>query len=306
MVGSQGAGREQVMRTSLNPLKKTDSRVPTAPDVTLGIVTHLTDDAYHANRRAVIVKCLRSMLCPDLKHVSFELIVWDNGPSLNERVLFDAGARGEGANFDLTLVRSPNIGLHNAQANIAAIARGKILCMTDDDILFSPDWFDLQYQLLKAYPNVGVVSGSPQRCMMPRSTLPLSFSSETFVSGGLAAKITTGNLLPDEWEHDYWQSVGEDPDYRMPRFSGRIDTLIEYKGVKAWAHGHHMQWMGYRDVVAPFLFRTDKYMDNGLRFNKAINDAGLLQLTTHERTAIHIGNEIDPRILEIEQEWATR
>jgi glycosyltransferase involved in cell wall biosynthesis len=274
-------------RISLNP-NKTEKKMPPRPDVSLCVVTHYTDDAYHKDRWDVVRLCLDSMLA-GVMGVNYELLIWDNDSTPLFRRMLQSYAPA-------VLVESKNIGLHNAQNRITALAQGRILCMCDDDILFHPEWFAKQLEILKTYPGVGAVSGSPQRTAF-RWAID---SNKEFGASQPGVKMLDGHLIPDAWERDYCLSVGK-PMADHAKAMSEKDYLLEYKGIKAWAHGHHMQFMGHRDTIARALFTTDLLLDDGRKFNVILDKAGYLNLTTYERTAVHIGNVIDENIREIQE-----
>jgi hypothetical protein len=126
--------------------------------------------------------------------------------------------------------------------------------------------------------------------------------------GNPEAHCRVGHFMPVEWERDFCISVGSNFAKRVnePRWKQLQDVLVEYKGVTAWAHGHHMQFLAYRDTIAPFITRNPLVLDNQHFFNVPVDEAGYLQLTTHKRTAVHIGNEIDPSVVKIYEDWNAR
>jgi glycosyltransferase involved in cell wall biosynthesis len=224
--------------------------------------------------------------------VNYELIIWDNGSTQwwHEKL----------AEYNPTvLVKSPNIGIGNAQIQVSNIARGKILCITDDDVLFHPKWFQKQLEVLQTFPSVGVVSGSPQRTAFRGGI------SSNLEWGKKKNTLKSGRMIPDEWERDFCLSVNKHPETHAKATATEIDYILEYKGVKAWAHGHHMQFLGYTNIVREHIVarRSDIYIDSGYPLNFSINQAGLLNLTTYDRTAVHIGNVIDSSIKRVIKEW---
>jgi glycosyltransferase involved in cell wall biosynthesis len=275
-------------RTSFGP-NRVKTPVPDAPDFSLAVVTHYTSHAWHAHRMDVVRASIASMLAGTGGR-SCELLIWDNESTVAFRDMLHRF-------YPAVLVESINIGAHNARRQLCHMARGKVICITDDDVLFSPNWLTKQLEVLTTYPNVGIVAGSPQRSAFSGGVEP-SFA----FANAPGVQSWRGKLIPAEWERDWAVSVGADPDtYTCPL----DDLLLEYRGVKAWAHGHHMQMLCYRDVIEPFLV-PNEYLLNLNKFNVHVGEAGLLQLTTHERTAVHIGNVIDPTIERIAREWGMR
>lgn len=264
-------------RTSSNPLKETTG-IPRKPYISMGIVTHFTDHHYHGNRMDVVHACLSSIVQandgPD------ELVIWDNGSTPRFREML--------ASFmPDVLIESYNVGLDTAKNNLAEIARGKIFCYSDDDILYGPDWLGKHLEILETYPEVGTVSGSPQRVHFRwgNKTAKAYALKEGFVS-------QEGRFIPDVWEKDYCESINKDYNNHMEQTKSEQDLLLEYKGINAFAHGHHMQFVSYRDTIRPFLKPSGFYMNEHKSFDCAVDEAGLMRLTTFERTAQHIGNKL--------------
>jgi glycosyltransferase involved in cell wall biosynthesis len=270
---------------------KNNVPVPKPPYISACVVTHYRattpqERQYHKNRMEVVRLCLSSMIA-GMQGASYELLIWDNDSTPDFREMLREFKPA-------MLVESVNIGAHNARHNLAELARGELLMQTDDDILFHPEWLSLQLEVLSVYPNVGIVSGSPYRW---------AFSWGQTPALPVEAKVSRGKLIPDQWLKDACQSVGQDYTSAMWGMRQIDDVLVEYNGVKAWNHAHHMQFIGKTQIVKPFLKQNKFLLGNGREFNGDIMQAGYLQLTTHRRTAVHIGNFIDTRLREIMKEW---
>lgn len=283
-------GQKAYMRTQWSP-NKWHKELPAPPEITLGVVTHCSNDPYYEGKIKILRLCLDSML-KGVAGLNYELIIWDNGSveSWHKKL----------AKYNPTVfVKSPNIGVGNAQIGIASIARGKILCITDDDVLFHPMWFDKQVKILQTFPNVGAVSGSPQRTAFRIAV----FSNLEWGKKNNALKIYRG--ISDEWERDFCISITKHPEANAKDTATEPDYLLTYSGVKAWAHGNHMQFLGYTDIIREHIKarKSGVYFDVGHNFNISIDQAGLLNLTTFDRTAVHIGNVIDQSIKKIMKEW---
>lgn len=278
------------MRQINNPFKN-NVPVPQAPDVSLAVVTHYTDHVYHARRLEVVKLCLDTLI-GGMQGIPYELLVWDNGSTREFRQML--------MSYKPTMfVQSVNVGAHNGRHALCEMARGKLICFTDDDILFHPDWFHLQYEVLTTYPSVGLVSGSPHRFAFRKAiSANLEWAQKTE-----GATMVCGQFIPKQWEIDFARSIGANETSIIKAGQKLNDYEFEYKGVKAWAQGHHMQFLAYREVIAPFITRTPVLLDATHYFNDGPNNAGLLQLTTHRRTAVHIGNVVDDSIRRIHAEF---
>lgn len=259
------------MRQGNNP-KKFDRRPIPRPRISAGVVTHYTDDPYHKNRMPIVEACLRSIR-PEVE----ELVIWDNGSTPEFREMI--------AEYADMLVLSPNIGLDNAKRNLMNIARGEIFCYSDDDVLHAPGWFAKQYEILTTYPAIGLVSGSPQR-----DHFKFAISSNLELAQKYGMKITRGNLIPQIILDEYAESVGMSHETHAQSVRNLQDVLLEYKGVKAWAHGHHFQFTCYRQTAIKFFPYSDLYMSSARPLDEEMDKAGYMRLTTYERTIRHMGN----------------
>ena len=280
------------MRESLAPNRRTRVPVPPTPEVSLAVVTHFTVDKWHDKRMAVVKLCLDSMLAGAQSHKT-ELLIWDNGSTPDFRAMLKSYRPD-------VYIESVNVGPHNARRALCRMARAPIVTLTDDDILYSHNWLDLQVELLYTYPNVGLVSGSPMRMAMDArgGTKP----TQEWAMKEPGCKVWKGRILTNaQWEDDFCVSIGSRPGIYEERGSFPWDDwLLEYKGVKAWGHGHHMMLTAFRDRIEPFLLPSETLIDLA-NFNVRIGEAGYLQLTTYDRTCCHIGNTIDETIVKAQE-----
>ena len=74
------------------------------------------------------------------------------------------------------------------------------------------------------------------------------------------------------------------------------DFIIDYKGLSAYATAHHCQFVGYAGRLAELAQWSIKAMPNEKTWDKAIDEAGLLRLTTIDRVTRHIGNILDDEL----------
>lgn len=275
-------------REGRNP-KHAHIKCPDAPDISLTVHTHY-DPTYPYYREHIDITraCIASMVSGAAGYKT-ELIIWDNGSPPEFRAMLREFSPD-------WLIEAPNIGPHNARRSLAAIARGKYINLSDDDILYRPGWLREMMAVMTTYPNAAVVSGSPMNCEFVRDFTP----DHEFAKRTPGVKKQTGQqLIPLEWERDFCASVGLDFAKYKPSWN---QTWLEYQGVKAWAMGHHMQMLCPRSVIAPFLLPTKELIEFW-DIAKRISQAGHLQLTTFDRTAVHIGNRIDQTIRDIARDW---
>lgn len=260
-------------RVGHNP-NRDNKRIP-RPHVSAGVVTHYTDDAYHAERLPIVRACLASIVAahPD------ELIIWDNGSTPDFRAML--------AEFSPSvLVLSDNVGLNTAKHQLFNIARGEIFHYSDDDVLHDAGWLDAEMEILKTYPSVGTVSGSPMR-------VHFRWGNNTNMEQAGRHKMTVnyGRLIPAEYERDYCASIGCNCGKHEEAYKGLDDVLLTYQGVKAWAHGHHFEFTCRRETMKPYFKPSDFMMNSERQRDEEIDAAGFMRLTTYKRVTRHMGNK---------------
>lgn len=262
------------MRKGFNPLKNLPAPYQ-IPPVVLTVITHLPNyEGYHRERAEIIQRCINSMLIPNVP-----LLIWDNGSDREFvetlKVLFQP----------TFLIQSPNIGKQAARAMICHMfPPDTVLSFSDDDMLFAPGWLDASLELLNIYPNVGVVSCWPVRFSFGWGKQAM----ETWAKR--EGMWETGRFIPETWERDYAKSIGVSPDRWVEQTKNALDYRVSYRGVQAYATAQHCQFICRAGVIAPFTEYKSDAMGEERSFDEAIDNAGLLRLTTIERYARHLGN----------------
>jgi len=272
------------MRTGQNP-NRTKGANQLEQAVFL-VVTHLpnVEDHYHKDRLEVIQLCLNSMRHNANYPHSF--MVWDNGSCNEFRSWMQYEFRPDVA------VLSHNVGKTTARTNaIKMLPPDSIVAYSDDDILYFGDWFLPQLEILEHFPNVSVVTGYPVRTSF-------RWANENTVKWAEKnADIERGQLIPREWENDFCESIGRDPDWHVGYTKDDVDLLATYEGKQAYLTSHHCQFVAYADRIKPYLQYDNMAMGDERPFDYAMDEAGL-RLATVERYARHIGNKIDEKVKE--------
>jgi glycosyltransferase involved in cell wall biosynthesis len=249
----------------------------------MSVITHLPNrDGYHAHRFDVIKACLESM-----RHGApgIPVMVWDNGSCKDLTDWLQNEYKPE------TLILSPNIGKSNARVALFRMVRtDAIMSLCDDDMLFYPGWWDACEHLLKTFPDVGKVSCYPVRTLQKWMHFTKKWANDNAV-------LEVGKFISDEEDYDFCTSVEIPYDYHLETTKNEMDYRVNYNGTMAYCYAHHCQFMAYVSRITPFLLRNDNYMSDEHPFDGAVDNAGLLQLTTVKRYARHIGNMIDHKVL---------
>ncbi len=173
---------------------------------------------------------------------------------------------------------------------------GTIVCYSDDDILYHPNWLNPQIELLNHFPNVATVSGYPIRSMFRMG------NANTIAWAEKSATVKRGQFIPREWEDDFARSVGRDPQQHVQMTVKDFDTKIVYNGKEAYAQAHHAQFIGYQVKIAQAMYFDGRALHDEHPFDIEMDKLGL-RLCTTERLCRHMGNVLDEKLrAEIHQE----
>jgi hypothetical protein len=151
-------------------------------------------------------------------------------------------------------------------------------------------------EILETYPRVGMVSGVPVRDASHRSRDSLL---AWIKDGGSGIHTNTEYSIPDKWEVDWAESVGRDPEIHLQKIKDQEDLVINYKDVDAFGSASHFQFVSPKDVIVKALpdLWEGKLMGEMMELDQAIDALGYLRLSTVNRYTRHIGNSLNPNLL---------
>jgi hypothetical protein len=261
--------------------------------VTVGVLVHLPDLnlAYHEHRLSSISLSLSSLI----KHANskdYELMVFDNA-SCDEARGYLLNLHQHGVIHYLLLSRE-NVGKTMAIRRMIDFAPGEVFAYADDDVYYQPDWLPQQLAVLDHFPDVGLVSGYPLT-----TSFRWAIESNKKFGEREDVEMTIGKRIPEEWEIDFAHSIERDVDRHLGMVRQENDIVLEYDGMEAFGTGHHMQYMGFKDKLRPHIVQGLNLMGSQKEFDHAVDEAGLLRLSTIERTTRHIGNVVDQDIVDV-------
>jgi hypothetical protein len=275
-------------RIGINPARHrvTEYRPARVTVAVLLYLPHLT--GYFEHRFDVIKLSMATLL----RHadVEFDLMVFDNA-SCAEVKAYLRELQEQGT-IRYLLTSSENIGKLGALRLIAGAAPGEVVAYTDDDTFFYPGWLSAHLALLDGFPNVGMVSGSPERTLFDHgieSTLRFGRSEPE-------ASLAYGRTIPESWEREWAVALGKEPDEYLGRVGQLEDIILERGGLRAYATACHNQFIAPRKTLLRALEGewTGRLMGGLNELDNAIDAAGHLRLTTLERTTRLIGNIVSP------------
>lgn len=265
------------MRIGHNP--KSKSTADNLQGIVFAVVTHLPNfTGYHEHRFEVVKTCLLSMVRNS--GIQHSLVIWDNDSCQEFRDWVRREIKPD------IFVESINIGKTAGRtAIIKMLPPDKIVCYSDDDIYYYPDWYKPQERLLTHFPNVACVTGYPVRT---------SFRWGNVKTKGWGVKYGTleqGRYLPEEWEMDFADSIGRDRNFHKEYTTNDFDAKITYKKVEAYATSHHCQFIAKVETISKAFAYDGMAMGDERVFDERMDAIGL-RLATTQRLTRHIGNYI--------------
>jgi glycosyltransferase involved in cell wall biosynthesis len=216
------------------------------------------------------------------------LLVFDNG-SCQEAKDFLGEALQDGSIQYLITARE-NIGKIGAFKIIFNAAPGEVVAYADDDIFHYPGWLEAHMRIMDGFPKVGMVSGAAVRTLWDhahQSNLKLAQEDPEVT-------LLKGQRIPDEWEEDWAESYGRDPQEHVEAMQSLEDFILERGDLQAFAIANHNQFVTPKSVINSVLPKewSGRLMGEMYELDNAVDEAGFLRLSTLSRTTRHLGNVI--------------
>ena len=262
--------------------------------VTVAVLTFVPEfKGYFAQRFDVLKLTLSSLIANTSE--PFDFIVFDNGSC--EPVVDYLRDLNEKGILDYLMLSTQNLGKIGALKLLFNAAPGEVIAYSDDDILFYPGWLEAHLQIMKTFPNVGMVSGLPVRNASDRASVTLK---KYIVEGAPGLTVSRERRIPDDWEADWAVSTGRDPDEHIQATKDRQDLILELNGVEVLGSANHFQFVSPKDVLVKALSSEwgGQLMGQMVELDEDVDRQGYLRLSTLERYTRHIGNVISPQLVE--------
>jgi glycosyltransferase involved in cell wall biosynthesis len=278
-------------RIGMNPARhRVSSYRPARITVAMLVyLPHLT--GYFEHRLDVVRLSLASMI----RHADlpYDLLIFDNG-SCEEAKIFLGRLQAQGI-VRYLLTSSENIGKLGALRLIAGAAPGEIVAYTDDDTFFYPGWLSAHVTLLEGFPDVGMVSGCPERTLFDHGIV----ANLRFGNNDPETEVTYGHRIQEAWERDWALALGKDPDEFVASVREVEDIRLARRGLEAYAAACHNQFVAPRQALQQVLAGpwSGRLMGGMNELDNAIDAEGRLRLTTLDRTTRLIGNVLGPTIM---------
>jgi len=279
-------------RIGMNPARNRVSQYRPAR-VTVAMLVYLPHLKGYFEHRFDVVKLSMASLLANTQ-TEHDLLVFDNG-SCDEvkgwlRELQESGV------IRYLITSTENIGKLGALRVIAGAAPGELIAYTDDDTFFYPGWLEAHVDLFNDFPNVGMVSGSPERTLFDHGIQ----SNLAYGESHDEVHLSYGKRIPEQWEREWAIALGKNPDEFVGQVTLLDDIILEFNEREAYATACHNQFLSPKSVLQEFLQGqwSGRLMGGLNEFDNMIDAAGYLRITTRERTTRLIGNVLSPEIVE--------
>ena len=196
-----------------------------------------------------------------------------------------------------------NLGVCNGLSILLSAAPGEYVCWIPDDVFLKEGWLEKSLEVITKFPNVGLVTPCPIRNSYN--------NSDTTAYKTVYKSYDNIKYLNPDWDEKWDEIWCHGTGSNLSSFidSNNLDglELLEIDGVKAYPLGGHFVTLMEKEAlnkILPFPY-TNRLMGGSSEdktalvnvFDKALNDIGLVKLTTNGCYAEHMGNKIDQRIV---------
>jgi hypothetical protein len=212
----------------------------------------------------------------------YDVMIFDNHSCAEVRE-FLQGASQQGK-IQYLVLSDTNIGKIGAWNTMFGAAQGEYVVFSDGDVEFRPGWLSASLELFETFPNVGMVTARPLRTPMEYSTATLEWARQVGV-------LEEGRFLDWDifWEHV--ESLGQDEVESRKTHTGGSEYRLTFSGKTAFVGATHFQFMVRRKILQKIIPLSSEQPMRGERaLDIAINEMGLLRLTTNQALVRHMGN----------------
>jgi glycosyltransferase involved in cell wall biosynthesis len=273
------------MRIGQNPAKSIES-VPQPQPVTVALVTYIPFlQGYYAQSLEVLKTCLGSLW--DNTQTPFDLMVFDNASCPEVRAyLLENHQQGR---IQYLVLSDKNVGKGGAWNFIFQAAPGETIAYADSDVLFRGGWLERSLEILRAFPQAGMVTARPMRTPEAYYTATLEWASQQ-----PGVQLERGSFLPWETYLEHVLSLGTSEEQASQWYASRQDIRLTVNGVSAHVSAAHFQFTAPKAALLRFLpFEMERPMGQVRSLDEQMNAAGYLRLTTCDALVKHLGNRLE-------------
>ncbi len=270
------------MRVGHNPARFVE-KVAQPAEVTVAVVNCIPFlSGYYEQSLEVLQAVVDSLHATREPAHPYDVMVFDNRSCAEVRkYLKEASDQGQ---IQYLVLSDTNIGKIGAWNYMFGAAAGTYIVFSDGDVAFRPGWLSASLKLFEAFPNVGMVTSRPLRT-------PMEFSSATLEWAKQAGVLEEGRFLDWETFREHVESLGQDETESRKDYAAGSEYRLNYGGQTAFVGAAHFQFMARREVLQKVIpLPSEQPMRGERALDIAINEMGLLRLTTDRPLVRHMGN----------------
>lgn len=273
-------------RIGMNPARK--GKISFQPqEVSVGMLTYIPGfEGYFQHRLEVLKVSINSLLVNT--EIPFDFFILDNGSC--SQVVSYLLELNEAEKVDVLLLSTRNLGVEGGMRILSSVVPGRYFAFSNDDVYYYPGWLQKHLEILRNFPDVGMVSGTP----VGYSSEDANKSVQDFISRKPEGLKVSQRERIRTWEKDWAESTGRDVEIHLRSISKSPQTILEFSGTKAIESATHFQFVSPSDVI-PQAFSPvweENLMDGMIEMDQRVDSMGYLRLSTPERVTRHIGNSI--------------
>ena len=273
------------MRIGQNPAKAID-HVAAPEKITVAVVSYIPFlGGYYAESLDVLKTCLGSLW--QNTEQPFDLMVFDNASCPKVRNYLSESQQA--GRIQYLVLSDKNVGKSGAWNFIFKAAPGEYIAYADSDVYFYPGWLPAQMALFDRFTKLGMVTGAPLRVPEEYSTGTVEWAQQN-----PDVQLERGQLLPweDYWKHAHSLGIETEAEGRQ-LYAANQDVCLVQDSARYYIGAGHFQFIARRDVLQSLLpLPADRPMGQVRSLDIAINERGLLRLSTPEWWVQHLGNTL--------------
>jgi len=279
-------------RTGRHPLKERNLvlKEPVIASITITTITHIPMlSGYWQESLEVLRLFFDSLLAST--GLDFDLLVFDNA-SCHEVTDYLTQLKEEGV-IQYLLLSDRNFRKLGALDFMLRAAPGEFVAYSDSDVYFLPGWLEQSLEVLKAFPQTGMVSALPT---IDKANIYIQ-STRKGIARAEGLLVETGtDLIPQAFIQAHQTSLGKS---EAEYYSGsRQDTRVTFQGTSAYLSAQDFQFLTTKDVIRQVLpLRVEEGAEDydpiySPVFEAKIDRAGYWRLSTADYLVHHMGNSV--------------
>lgn len=278
-------------RVGKHPLK-TKSFVPevTYKDITVSTIVYIPSLEGYWREALEILKLFFNSLYQNTT-IPFDLMVFDNGSCSEVRnYLTELHDRGK---IQYLIFSEQNLRKLGALDFLLSAAPGEYIAYADSDVYFLPGWLEKSLEILKTFPQAGMVSAIPTA---DKLEWYLDSTIQGIENDPEIEIIRGNNIIPNEFIKAHQLSLGKSQDTYVNVVSEQ--TLISRKNVQAFISAQDFQFTTTKAVIKKVLPLHIETLDEVYDpiyspvFERKVDAFGYWRLSTSSYLVHHMGNHV--------------